>query len=222
MSYPRQLRAIKQQTDLFINQVVFLAHFDANFDSVIGSHVATLLGPPTLDTVTVLMGTNSYLNGSAGSAARYAPGAAIDYAGSLTIEFMMRPTAVGGGPNRYIYAGNGNILQCDISAAGFFRFTLRGQTVTTTLAPAINTTYSMAISAVAGGGANNVRSFVNGVLLSTDTIPDTAPATFTNLWVGNDSSISQVFAGRLDEFRITKAQRYTGNYVPATLPFPDN
>lgn len=64
--------------------------------------------------------------------------------------------------------------------------------------------------------------YVDGALLGTGTYTFTDPATTYEAQYGaSNAGNADKFVGYMDEARITKAARYTGNFTPPTRAFPD-
>jgi hypothetical protein len=68
--------------------------------------------------------------------------------------------------------------------------------------------------------ATTVTAFVNGAQAVQKTNFNGPPA--TNTWLGGYEGFDQLTFGYLDEVRVTSGiARYTSNFTPPTLPFPD-
>lgn len=119
------------------------------------------------------------------------------------------------------FATGSNLILFRLQNNGTLR--LRAGAVSHNLAATSQTISTNTWTHVAAVRHNNVLNvFVNGVL---DTNTGNSPAdltTFNNSAVGAlfaSSDPGGVFAGYMDEFRISNTARYTANFVPATAPF---
>lgn len=154
--------------------------------------------------------------------------------GDFTIEAFVRPIATG---PMLIYGslnnlnGNGQlwfVVNATFSGGGLLQFGYN----TTALGSGINairgtgtlTTSTWTHVAVCRSGAN-LRLFAGGVQqgitfnISTSTIfPFNAVTRIGQTLNG----VTYGMNGNIDEFRMTKAARYTSNFTPPTAPFPDS
>jgi hypothetical protein len=69
---------------------------------------------------------------------------------------------------------------------------------------------------------NTLRLFKNGTVVATAPITDTIYNSTASMLVGRRGSTTSGANGYMDELRITRAARYTGNFTVQTQAFPDS
>ena len=221
--------------DPYIANVVFESYFIGNagtsggtlFYDTAGHTVSTVVGSPTLSTVTSITGGASlYLNGS--SSIAFAPfGTEFQFgANNFTIEFSACFSTTTGTQTMLIFGSTAGVsLQIAwLPSSLVVDYTTNGTTgianLTIAFTPVINTWYTIAY---VRSGANTYL-FVNGNIIGTST---TSMGTLYNstfpLVLGADTyPASEYFTGYLDAVRITNGiARYTGNYTPSTALFQE-
>ncbi len=221
--------------DPFILNVASLLHLDGSdgsttFTDVIGN-TWTASGNAQLDTAQSKFGTASLLCDGTG-----------DYISSnssslnlgeydFTVECWVRLPSIGGADYGIFINGNpssnNNRLQASINTSGSFGAYYQassgsgvGATGSTVLSA--NTWYHVAVVY----HRDWLSVYLNGVLDATiDTIGLATNLASNDFYIGvaRASSSPQYFNGHIDEFRITRGYaRYTRNFTPPTVPFPDS
>lgn len=208
--------------------VVCLAHMDGTNGSTTITNVVQALGrgavmtahgTAALSTTSPFIGTAS-LNVTGATTSYVDSGASSDYTlGStdFTLEFAMKtatPAAtmvvfqmnqIVGGLVRFITSGSSFTWAEPSATAG-------GGTVAT------STWQQIAITRNSSVG----RFFIDGVQIGS-TFTSSTNIDATTFRLGVNFTPSFPFAGNFDEFRLTKGVcRYTGNYTPAVVAFPDS
>jgi hypothetical protein len=186
------------------------------------AQISTAIADPFGSTTGVLAfdGTGDYLTGTTSQADDF------NLPGDFTIESWIYLNSTSGtqtiagkwatGQQAWIFQTTNTSLLIATGNSGTFS-TL--SSASTTWAP--STWYH--VGATRSG--SNIRLFRNGVLIGTN--PNTANATSANttsvIYVGmNQDGSQQLLNGYIDDLRITKGvARYTANFTPPTLPFPD-
>ena len=223
------LKNIGGQIDTYISNVVCLIHFDgSNASTTItdskNNHTITAVGNAQLSTSSPKFGsacasfdgTGDYLSldGSADFAM-----ATSDF----TVEFWYRPVSVAAGLNGLcFFSGSGVTIGIYRSAATVS--VTRDQTPNTSIsgtgAPLTANTWAHIALARSG---TQTKLFVNGNQCGatyTDTLNYLTSANYPRL--GFMPTIGQI-NGQMDEFRVTKGiARYTANFTPPTLEFPNS
>lgn len=195
--------------------------FENNATDVSQNAVAwSVSGTPTYNSTQRAFGTYSFTPAS-GSYYSAATNAGFGMGtGDFTVEAWVYRT----GANTYntiwdsrisLSDANGFILM--LSNTGALQFwtattsRISGGTLST------NQWYHVAVSRVSG----NTRLFLNGVQTGTTYADTTDYGTTKPGQIGNTSYISAVFAGSIDELRVTKGVgRYSATFTPPTAPFP--
>ncbi|MGX5719942.1 LamG domain-containing protein [Shinella zoogloeoides] len=204
-----------------------LLHFDgvdgatSIIDSSPAANVITSVGGAQIDTDQSIFGGSSLLlNGS--SAYLTAPDSpSWDFTADFTIDAWVRLSNLTG-PRviASVYSGSG--LGWSFQYRGDRGATLIFGSGDTTIierpwSPSVNTWYHVAVSRTAG----TLRLFINGVQSgATQSNASSFSGTTTPLQIGRLSGIGFVFAGWIDELRISNGiGRWTENFVPPSKPY---
>jgi hypothetical protein len=136
--------------------------------------------------------------------------------GVFTVEFSARVNAASI-PSDYHFGqiqntSNVAMFIVDVSG-GFFRTNNLTTTVTSSINATVNTWYDIAI---ARDASNNVRTFINGQLATTQTQAASLGRVQVPMKQFSPITADTYF---IDDFRITAACRYTASYTPSH-PFP--
>jgi hypothetical protein len=207
----------------------FLAHFDSNFNDVVGGQTGTALGSPlpALNTTEKMFGAASTgFNGNTGRVAYPGTGSSGLWNGAHTFECWIRATAIGGGVNRILFSSDlvgGSFYQLFSFAAsggGPLSISNRGSNHNTGWIPSLNTWYAIAYSCEDSNPTNGFKFFVDGALIFQETPVINVNASSAAFRIGNGPSDDQAFVGQIDEVRITRGVRYSAAYTPSG-PFPD-
>lgn len=142
--------------------------------------------------------------------------------GDFTLECFLRGTQFGtasGGTLLDNRAGTvtTNLVVFQPNSSSSLVFFANGATRVTTSAMANNVFYHFAICRASGV----TRVFLNGVQQGSN-YTDSNNYTFSILRLGQNLAGSSPLIGHIDEFRLTKAARYTANFTPPTAAFPDS
>lgn len=214
--------------DPFWTSVVTLLHMNGvdastTFTDATGKHTWAAQGNAQIDTAQYKFGGASGLFDGTGDWLKTANSTDFQFGtGDFTIEFWVRFNAVSGIQNfiGWLTAAGAVQLLWEANRLEFYGQT--GFVFQTAWTPVINTWYSVALTR----SGNSWRPFVNGTQLG-GTVTDSRSLGLPNAANGigiaaEVSAPSQFVNGWLDEFRVTKGvARYTANYTPATLEFPD-
>jgi hypothetical protein len=153
----------------------------------------------------------------------------FNYTGDFTIEFWMNPISAAPATTGRIYshqqASVGAFLIAQQSSTGFLRNTITNSAGTTLLQQDTTVAPSAGVwTHVAYVRFGNVFTFyINGVA----NISTTAAITISNMTnaVAIGANISSTptsfYNGYLDDYRVTRAARYTANFTPPTRLFPN-
>jgi hypothetical protein len=216
------------QRDRLFPSVSLLLHFDNNLtdSSTTGASFSTS-GSAALSSTQSRFGGFSLSTTGPSNGTSYTTSSntsAMSYSGDFTIECWIYPTANNGNifDTRKTIGGNYR-QQTGIDASGKLQYipylnSAAVTVVTSNLGVTLNTWNHVAWCRSAG----TTRMFINGTLDSvtyTDAFSYTAEgitigATGYTIGYGN-------FSGYIDEFRVTKAARYTASFTPPALPFPN-
>jgi hypothetical protein len=213
-------------TDPFFANVISLVHFDGTpGDTTYIDQIATRTWgfgapAPTLSNVQVKFGPTSLLVPGAGNVA-VVSGAGGDAFGSsdFTIEFWFNPTTLTG----VMIILDFRSANPDAAPAIYFD----GTTINYFTANAIQITGTaistgawtfIALSRVSG----NTRMFFDGIQVGS-TYVDSNVYTNVHMLLGSGFNGAQFINGFIDEYRVTSGVgRYTSNFTPPTLAFPNS
>jgi hypothetical protein len=127
-----------------------------------------------------------------------------------------------------VIAGNWKNEQCIFSQDGVnLQFYWAPFNVGATLLAASGLVANQWQHLVVSKDGSTFRLFINGVLVNTATSAQSIPPSTTNFLIGTYPDVNGLptgnnYNGYLDDFRITLGvARYTSNFTPPTLPFPD-
>jgi hypothetical protein len=200
---------------------VSLLHFDGAAGSTTikdeyGSNWVIAAGSPTIEAnpyfgTGALLLSNTSLITSASASASYAP------TGDYTIEFWLRPTAIGSMMGLWTLYSASNGPYAYIDGSGHVILYTGSNSVTTPGSLSANTWVHLAFVKI----GNTTTLYVNGVSKGSATGTPTAYSPYIKF--GADSSVvgsSAGFVGYLDEFRyVNGVGIYTENFVPPAAPF---
>lgn len=136
--------------------------------------------------------------------------------GPFTVEFSARVNAASI-PSDYFFGQIQNTSNAPMfivdHSGGVFRTNNLSTTVASSISATVNTWYDIAI---ARDASNNVRTFINGQLATTQTQSAVLGRVQVPIKQFSPITADTYF---IDEFRITAACRYTASYTPSH-PFP--
>ena len=196
-------------------------------DSSSSNHTMTVVGSPSIDnTGQVFNGVGAMLFNGAGQGV-YTPDAANLQltSGDFTVECWYYQTSGQGGELVTKYDSGAGVYQylLYVVATSYtprFSVYFPGYTALTVLgvSSSVNTWHHLA--AVRYG--NTFQIFQDGIGSGTQTSASNLISTTPEkLWVGCYQDLSNPFAGKVTQVRITKGvARYTSNFTPPTSPFP--
>lgn len=211
--------------DIYFANVVSLNHFDGVNGGVsstdIKADVSWALNATRLSSDQSKFGMTS-LKGNKGRADVTLPSAIG--AGDFTIEFWVYPTAA----SKEFFFSSPYVVNAwfavgfDSAQKKFVTFLAGSGQKLSAETFDLNTWHHVAIVKTAGYS----KFYVNGQNIAYSTEPDTKNYTHTLLHIaGTDTGISSSgkwFSGFIDEFRYTHGvARYTENFTPPTIAFPD-
>lgn len=227
--------------DPFIGNVKLLLHMEGSngsttFTDVFG-HSVTAAGNAKITTTDPLYGTSSYLGDGTGDWLVITDASDLElgsgdfclecsfklsgYSNNYTGVYfaaLIAKSAAGAGNSAFYFGVTGTA-----STWHSLFFSVNGDTYTATVpyAFSLNTLYRASVCR----DASNLRFFVEGVQVgTTQSISITITNNTTDLTVGGmlTTGYTCSLPGRIDEVRITKAARYTADYVPASAAFPNS
>jgi hypothetical protein len=179
----------------------------------------TANGNCQLSTAQSKFGTASMLCDGTGDSISHAANDAFRFPGDFTIEFFINPSSTA---TSVLYEGRAS----GASATGLAIYkTSTSMAVYTSNADRI--IYSSSIGtgtwrhiALCRSGTA-MKLFLDGTQVGSTY---TTSANFSDgvFYLGSDSGLANSLNGYIDEVRITKAARYTGNFTPTSSEFPNN
>lgn len=208
--------------------VTSLLHFEGgNGSTTITDEIAgnswTAVGAAQLTTTGPLYGSASLVTGGPSDYIYANAGANFTYGtGDFTIEFSYTPASLAVAVVLIDYrpTGNGFYPYIDLSTSGHLGYFVNSSyQITGTATLAVGTRYRIAISRVAGV----TRMFVDGVQDGsswTDSSNYICGPTRPLIGANGNNGLNGA-NGKFDEFRSTKYGRYTSNYTPSAVPFPN-
>jgi hypothetical protein len=151
--------------------------------------------------------------------------------GDFTVEAWIYPTTIAGAERGIFGIGttdpDSNLVRIQASTSKL-QFWLGGSNsggpgagtktgiITCSTALSLNTWYHIALVR-SGSATNNVKLYLNGVSDGQGTATYTIGAKPFSLGMGYPGSVTELFIGYIDEFRITKGvARYTATFTPPT------
>ena len=216
-------------TDPNFSSVTSLLHFDGadgstTFTDVKGKTWAAG-GSAQLDTAQTKWGASSLLLGSGDY---ISTGGSTDYSplGDFTYECWVRTTDISSIHVIASTRSGGTGWQFQINAGGGVQITFFGSygggaaVVFSSSKLSTNTWYHVAWTHTGG----TWRVFINGVLEGALAPAGSYASNTATLYLGYDPAFSgRYFSGHIDDSRITKGvARYTANFTPPALPFPNS
>jgi hypothetical protein len=226
MSYPRLLKSYNLLVDPFITDNYFLAHYDSNFNDSVSGQVGTVAGTPTPTLgAPAIFGNAVQFGGSTGRVSYPGTGSSGLWSGDFTFECRLRAAAIGGGVNRFLLGSDlvSGSYFCTINtgaATGVLSVSFRGNSLNTGFIPVVDTWYAFAVCVNALNVANGLKVFIDGNIVAQAVPPVVGVSSAALFRIGNDANQNQGWNGQVDEVRITRALRYSANYIPAVTPFP--
>ena len=209
--------------DPYWSSVVSLLHFDGANDSTVFTdkrgHAWSRTGGARIDTSQSRFGGSSLLVPGGGSSILSDNSPSFNLPDDFTIEAWVRPLSLSG--LQYVF----DLAEAGVSGGrpGLYLFNAGFDLV-----------FSNTVAASATGGLtarawhhlacerheNRVRLYINGKQAgATGGSSFELNAVRARLGVSIDDNFP--FNGHIDEFRITRAARYKGNFTPPAEPFPD-
>jgi len=199
------------------------------FDSSTNAFALTASGTPSVQAFspfaptaaysTSVVGGSGYFDGS-GDYLSVASNAAFTFTGDFTWEgwFYMTANPSKSYSARLIdYNGGSNLLVFSTSdGTDYLGFAVGGTTYTTTTGLPRNQWAHVAVSR-SGTGSNNLKLFLNGTAISTQT--NTSTVTATDIYISNRPGSDGYFTGYIGSYRMTNTGLYTTTFTPATSPF---
>lgn len=227
--------------DSFISSVSMLLHFDGSNNSTTFTDSSSTPLTPIVFGQTKISTTQSKYGGASGyfdgngDYLRYTYNNDFDLlGGSFTVECWVYPEqfkdgmriAAAGGGSAFFNSTNGIHWRMTFTTDGALRLEVRNSsgngTVTSTATASVNTWTHVAVCVSGSTGYVAVNGTVASGSLGTIQRPSTDPV--LNIATQNDGASgtsTTAFQGYIDEFRITKAARYTANYSVPTQAFPN-
>ena len=209
------------------NTLVLLSGTNSGIQDATGKNDIVTVGSAKTQANTVKFGSGAmYFDGGAflglpsGS-----PSLLQWYSGSCTIEYWINPqTFTQGGQSDPVIVGNmqynstGNYWSFGPISSGvvkFYYYNGSQQYIVTTATISTNTWTHLAFV----NNAGSLTIYINGVSSATGTIsgtPQSGVQSGYGIVVGGTNN--SYFTGYIDELRISKVARYTGNFTPPTVP----
>ena len=216
-------------TDTNINEVSLLLHGNGTngsttiTDSSLTPKTVTAVGNAQISTAQSKFGGASIAFDGNGDYLTVPDSPDWDVNGNYTLEFWARIPEQSTAGYTLAYLGTNSIGGSSGFAIGHYlgnlAVRLNGSSIVSSTTPiTINTWQHIAI---VWAGAT-LKGYVNGVEVLSGSSANTT--TTTNLRIGNGEDLdpNRWFNGYIDDLRITKGvARYTANFTPPTLPFPD-
>jgi len=217
-SDPANLKSYPPNQDPYVNQTVLMLNGENIIDYSLNQTAITNNGAVTVSSTQYKVGQSSLsFSGASNTSYLHATttSAIVFGTGDFTIEFWIYFNSV---KNTNLVDGRdttGNQLAISLYFVAYLRYFTNGADRITGPVLSTGVWYHIALSRV----SSNTRMFVNGSQVGS-TYAD------TNNYVGPNFSIGgyrvQPIAnldGYMDEFRVTKAGRYSSNFTPQTTPF---
>ena len=224
----RVMMASASGVDPYWSNVVSLLHFDgadgsATFTDQKGK-IWTHSGTAQLDTDQAKFGASSLLLSGSGGSSLISASASADFdpAGDYTAEGWIRPSSVSNNAVLTMGTGNNSRITLGISnTIGAYLYTAvtgsAGVRISGGTVPA-NTWSHIAATKASGMW----RLFLSGALIGTSSTND-YPSGSGSAFIGAGAIGDTLFAGHIDEIRITKGvARYTSAFTPPSAPFPNS
>jgi len=206
-----------------------------NYDSTGNNHLTVSSGTPNITNATSRFGTGSI--SLATSSIRFYNTDPIRIRNSdFTIEgwfsFTSFPTVSTLFAFDNVITNGFSAIRLDVNSSGKILLYMSSDGATwslngTTSAATLSTGIWYHIATVrSGSGSNNIQVYLNGVSTITATFTGSGYTAATTAYtlgaVYNSSAPTNVINGYVDEFRVTKVARYTGNFTPQFRIFSDN
>lgn len=219
---------VSGDTDPNFANVTLLLHFEGSngsttfTDNSSGNISITASGNAQISTVQSKFGSSSgYFDGN-GDYISAASGSEFQLSGDFTVEFWIYPLSSGARSifdsriNETSPNGNGFVIGTNSSSQWVMYFgsnRIIGSTITT------NAWTHVALCR----SGTDVKLFLNGNQTGSTYTNSTTNFSDGAFLIGTDyPKNARFFNGYMDEFRITKAARYTANFTAPTAAFPDS
>ncbi len=195
----------------FANVKLLLHGVGSNGSTTITDSSSNPKTPNSISNVTI---QNNWITAGASPIVGYASNADFTLPQLFTIEATVEFSALPG--NRYFLAYNAS-QQINVDATGAMQF-YGGLSAGSGYV--INTPYQIAFTR---DSSNAMRTFRNGVLIATTTLGTTVGTSAFNLFSVPARADLVGPSARFKEVRLTTGVcRYTANYTPSAVPFPDS
>ena len=207
------------------------------YDSTANNHIATYnLGPSIDNTVSRYGGGSLYFNGTQSQFARFLnPDPIRIRNNNFTIEGWFYFNTLS---TQTLFAfdtvttGGFSAIRLDINSSGKLLLFMSSSGTTwdingtnSSATVSASTWYHIAVVR-SGSGSNNIQVYLNGTSTITATFTGSGYTAVTNVYtlgaVYNGSTPANYLYAFVDEFRVSKVARYTGNFGPQLRIFPDN
>jgi hypothetical protein len=203
--------------DQYWGNVTGLFHFDNNLTDSSGNITLTNNGVTFSNSISKFGGYSASFNGTTSGLSVSTPNSGAKFANDFTIEAWIYPTSIGT-QERNVFATSlstltFNGIQVYTKVSGYLAFGREGvdETVSTTT-PTINSWNHVALTR----SGSTIILWLNGVNIASAT--NTVDYSDGNLMIGTNKHNNAIFAGYIDDFRITNGvARYTTNFS-ASLP----
>jgi hypothetical protein len=217
-SDPANLKSYPPNQDPYVNQTVLMLNGENIIDYSLNQTAITNNGAVTVSSTQYKVGQSSLsFSGASNTSYLHATttSAIVFGTGDFTIEFWIYFNSVA---NTNIVDGRdttGNQLAISLYLVSTLRYFTNGADRITGPVLATGTWYHVAISRV----SSSTRMFVNGSQVGS-TYADTNNYVGPNFCIGGFRVVPTAnLNGYIDEFRVTKAGRYSSNFTPQTTPF---
>ena len=217
-SDPANLKSYPPNQDPYVNQTVLMLNGENIIDYSLNQTAITNNGAVTVSSTQYKVGQSSLsFSGASNTSYLHATttSAIVFGTGDFTIEFWIYFNSV---KNTNLVDGRdttGNQLAISLYFVAYLRYFTNGADRITGPVLSTGVWYHIALSRV----SSNTRMFVNGSQVGS-TYADTNNYVGPNFCIGG-YRVQPVanLDGYMDEFRVTKAGRYSSNFTPQTTPF---
>jgi hypothetical protein len=217
-SDPANLKSYPPNQDPYVNQTVLMLNGENIIDYSLNQTAITNNGAVTVSSTQYKVGQSSLsFSGASNTSYLHATttSAIVFGTGDFTIEFWIYFNSV---KNTNLVDGRdttGNQLAISLYFVAYLRYFTNGADRITGPVLSTGVWYHIALSRV----SSNTRMFVNGSQVGS-TYADTNNYVGPNFCIGGFRVVPTAnLNGYIDEFRVTKAGRYSSNFTPQTTPF---